>query len=343
MADVLLVSDDPDLIDHVLALTSASQLTTEVLSEASDVAQAWLRSVVVVIGVDRLSQVAGLALPSRSHVVVLGDPGDSDWKVAFELGAEAVVQPPGDPGWLAERVRRAGEALPSGQVIGVLGCRGGAGASVFAAALAMAAVRAGHNPYLIDLDPLGCGLAVVLGQDSMTGLTWESVSAGVGRIPALSLQASVAQVHGVSVLGWADELVSDLAPGVAGSVVDAARLCTPVTILDLGRGATPAQDEALARCDRVFMIVPADVRSVRAATRMTRRKALGMCELIVRGPNPGGLVAEDVGEAVGLPVIAAVGADRDLDRRLERGEPPGMRPRSPLGRAGAGILSEVLG
>lgn len=343
MADVLLVSDDPDLIDHVLALTSASQLTTEVLAEADAAAHAWLRSVVVVVGVDRLAAVARAGLPQRPQVVVLGRLQPPEWQVAFELGADAVLEPPGEPGWLAERVRQAGEAMPSGRVLGVLGCRGGAGASVFAAAMALAAVRLKQTPYLIDLDPLGCGLGVVLGQDATAGLTWDSVSAGVGRIPALSLQATVAQVHGVSLLGWSDEAVHDLSPGVAGSVVDAARLCTPVTVLDLGRAATVAQDEALARCDRVLMVVPADVRSVRSATRMTRRKSLGMCELVVRGPNPGGLVAEDVGEAVGLPVVAAVGAERDLDRRLERGEPPGLRPRSPLGRAGTGILREFLG
>jgi secretion/DNA translocation related CpaE-like protein len=262
--------------------------------------------------------------------------------LAFEIGAEAVVEPPGEPGWLAERVRRAGDALPSGRVVGVLGSRGGAGASVFAASLAMAAVRAGHTPYLVDLDPLGCGLGVVLGQDTSSGLTWGSVSAGVGRIPALSLQSAVSQVHGISLLGWGDEEPADLASGVAGAVVDAARLCTPVTVLDLGRAATPAQREALARCDRALLVVPADVRSVRAASRMTQRLSLSMCELVVRGPNPGGLVAEDVGEAVGLPVLAAVGAERDLDRRLERGEPPGGRARSPLGRAGAGILKDVL-
>ena len=62
----------------------------------------------------------------------------------------------------------------------------------------------------------------------------------------------------------------------------------------------------------------------------------------VRGPNPGGLVAEDIGTALGLPVLAAVGADKNLDRRMERGEAPGARSRSPLGRAGDGLLREIL-
>ena len=67
-----------------------------------------------------------------------------------------------------------------------------------------------------------------------------------------------------------------------------------------------------------------------------------MCEVVVRGPNPGGLTTQDIAEAVGLPVIAAMAADRWLDERLERGEPPGYRTRTPLARAGAGILQEVL-
>lgn len=342
MADVLLISADPTCVDHVLALTSASQLTVEVTASPDEAAQIWLRSVVVVVGLDLLADVAAQRPPQRPQVVVLGDPQVAHWRLSFDIGAEDVVTAPGPPGWLAERVRRAGEQLPAGRVVGVVGCRGGAGASVLATALAVAAVRRRVTPYLLDLDPLGCGLGVVLGADESHGLTWDQVSAGVGRIPALSLQTTVAVVDGVGLLGWDDSGATTVAPGVAGAVVDTARVCTPITVIDLGRAVTESQHEALARCDRVLMVVPADVRSVRAARRMTGRQGLSMCEVVVRGPNPGGLVAEDIGAALGLPVIAAVGADKGLDRRLERGEAPGARPRSPLGRAGDGLLREVL-
>ena len=67
-----------------------------------------------------------------------------------------------------------------------------------------------------------------------------------------------------------------------------------------------------------------------------------MCEVVVRDPNPGGLSSADIGQALGLQVLAAVAADRGLDQRLERGEAPGARAHTPLGRAGAGILAEVL-
>ena len=342
VADVLLISSDPSCIDQVLALTSASQLTIEVTAAPEQIGQAWLRSVVVVVGLDLLATVAAGHLPQRPHVVVLGDAAADDWRCAFDLGADAVITPPGEPGWLAERVRRAGEELPTGRVVGVVGCRGGAGASVFAAALAMAAVRTRVTPYLLDLDPMGCGLGVILGADESRGLTWDQISAGVGRIPALSLQATVAVVEGIGLLSWDDSAQTTLPAGVTGAVVDTSRLCAPITVVDLGRAVTEPQQEALARCDRVLLIVPADVRSVHAGRRMTKRQGLSMCEVVVRGPNPGGLVAEDVGQALGLPVLAAVGADRALDRRLERGEPPGARARSPLGRVGDGLLREIL-
>ncbi len=342
MADVLLISADPQCVDHVLALTSASQLTVEVTASADEAAQVWLRSVVVVVGVDALAAIAAQRPPQRPHVIVLGQAQGPDWRLSFDIGAEDVVTPPGPPGWLAERVRGAGEQLPVGRVVGVVGCRGGAGASVLATALAVAAVRRKVTPYLLDLDPLGCGLGVVLGADDSHGLTWSQVSAGVGRIPALSLQSTVAVVDGIGLLGWDDSGATTIAAGVAGAVVDTARVCTPVSVIDLGRGVTESQHEALARCDRVLMVVPADVRSVRAARRMTGRQGLSMCEVVVRGPNPGGLVAEDIGAALGLPVLAAIGADKGLDRRMERGEAPGARSRSPLGRAGDGLLREVL-
>lgn len=342
VADVLLICADSELVDRVLALTSASQLSVEIAEGNDQVAQGWMRAALVVVAVDQLPVVMAMHLPRRSGVVVFGHAQAAHWRAAFDLGADAVVSPTDDPGWLAERVRGAGADLPSGRVVGVTGARGGAGGSVFAAALAVAAVRARITPYLLDLDPLGCGLAVTLGADDYQGLSWDQVSAGQGRIPVLSLQTAVAVVDGVGLLGWHPGASRDLGPGVVGAVVDTARLCTALTVVDLGRVTTQPQHEALARCDRVFMVVPADVRSVRAGQQMVARQTLSMCEVVVRGPNPGGLVAEDVGQALGLPVLAAMGADRDLDKRLERGEPPGWRARSPLGRAGDGLVRELL-
>lgn len=342
MTDVLLICADPENVDHLLALASTSEIRVDVSAQIAAASARWSHAGVVVVGVDQLREVAAAGLPRRCGVVVFGYPDPDVWRLAVEIGAEAVVTPPGEQGWLTDRVEQAGAEITSGVVVGVLGCRGGAGASVFASALALAAVRARLAPYLLDLDPLGCGLAVILGVDHLDGLTWDQVRAGAGRIPARSLQSTIGQVDGIRLLGWADEVHTSLQPGIACAVVDAARLSTPVTVVDLGQATAGFQREVLGRCDRVLMVVPADVRSVRAARRMVNRLELPVCEVVVRGPNPGGLASQDIGEALGLPVLAAVAADRNLDQRLERGEPPGHRRRTPLARAGDGILKDVL-
>lgn len=343
VSDVLVICADPENVDHLLALASASELSVEVAPGMDAVAARWSRALVVIVGVDRLAEVSAANLPRRPNVVGFGYAAPDAWQLALEIGAECVVEPPGEQGWLADRVAQVSMNSAAGVVVGVLGCRGGAGTSVFASALAIAAVRARQSPYLLDLDPLGCGLAVILGADRTEGLTWDQVRAGAGRIPARSLRTTMAQIDGIHVLGWSDEAPADLPPGVAAAVMDAARLSTTVTIVDLGRGSASFQREAIGRCDRVLMVVPADVRSVRSARRLVVRQELPMCEVVVRGPNPGGLTTHDVGQALGLPVLAAVAADRNLDQRLERGEPPGYRTRTPLARAGDGILKEVLG
>lgn len=340
---MLVVCQQPETVEHLAALTTASQLSTQVASAHLASAAVWQSALVVVVAVTELAALAAAHLPRRPHVLVFGDPQAEDWRHAFEIGAERVVSPATDSGWLIDQVRRAGRVMPAGLVVGVVGCRGGAGASVFACALAVAAVRAQHQPYLIDCDPWGCGLAVMMGVDRLDGLTWDQVSAGSGNIPPASLQTAMSRIDGVAVLGWDAQAASAVPGGVAGSVLDASRLCTPLTLVDLGRGVEAIQQEALTRCDRVLMLVPADVRSVHSARRLFSRPGTSSWEVVVRGPNPGGLLVEDVAAALDVPVLAAVGADRGLDARLERGETPGKRVRTPLGRAGDGLVAEILG
>jgi secretion/DNA translocation related CpaE-like protein len=343
VADILLLGRDPDLVDHVLALASAAELTVDVRPEVQPAAQVWKRTPLVIVCTDLLAEAAAATLPARPGTVVFGLMTAEGWRHAFDLGAEQVVEPPGEPGWLGQAAAGGEDHLhPAGRVVGVVGCRGGAGASVFACALAVAATRRRMTPYLLDLDPLGCGLGVLLGADEVEGLTWDQVRSGSGRIPVRSLESAVPRVAGVALVGWPDDGASGLDAGVAAAVVDTSRHCAPVTIVDLGLAHAAHQLEALARCDRVFMIVPADVRSVRAAKRCTARLTADAFEIVVRGPNPGGVTGADVAQAVGVPVIAAVAAERGLDARLERGEAPGARRRSPLGRAGDGLLAEVL-
>src|SRR2546421_294935 len=78
-----------------------------------------------------------------------------------------------DEPWLVDRIADAAEGIGEPALtIGVVGGRGGAGASTLACALAVTAARSGHRTMLIDGDPLGGGLDVLLGGERAGGLRW---------------------------------------------------------------------------------------------------------------------------------------------------------------------------
>src|SRR5690606_39629001 len=76
---------------------------------------------------------------------------------------------------------------PAAPVVAVLGGRGGAGASVLAAGLAVTAAQAGHRVLLVDGDPLGGGLDLVPGWEDDDGVRWPELSDTSGRLAAGAL------------------------------------------------------------------------------------------------------------------------------------------------------------
>jgi hypothetical protein len=56
---------------------------------------------------------------------------------------------------------------------------------------------------------------------------------------------------------------------------------------------------------------------------------------------PGGLTRADVADVVGRPVVAELAHDRTAVPRSERGEPPEIGGRSPLGGVARRILTAV--
>ena len=63
--------------------------------------------------------------------------------------------------------------------------------------------------------------------------------------------------------------------------------------------------------------------------------------LVVRGPSPGGLTADDVAGILDVPLLAVMRPQPHLARDLEWGRPPGSDPRGPLARAADQVLDAV--
>ncbi len=114
------------------------------------------------------------------------------------MGAENVAALPASETWLVELLTDIGDggATP-GLTIGVIGGSGGAGATVFAAALAQTAATQGRV-LLVDADPIGAGIDRVLGLESADGIRWDAMMQATGRLSSRSLREALPRPRRVS-------------------------------------------------------------------------------------------------------------------------------------------------
>lgn len=348
----VVLASDGELLDDVLRLAAAAGCDAERVPDAAALRQRWASAPLVLL--DAAGALAcAQARPARRDGVVLvvrGAPEASVWQRAVAVGAEHVVTLPDAEPWLVGALADACEGpTRPGRVLTLVGGRGGAGASVLAAAVAMAAVRARRQALLVDCDPLGGGLDLVVGAEDADGLRWPGLALGGGRVAASSLHAALPAVPVGPAAGGLTVLSCDREgrgpdPAAVAAVVDAGRRGGEVVVCDLPRHLTEAAWAPLDRADLTLIVVPAEVRACAAAARVVGG-LLGRGrppQLVVRGPAPGGLTPADVAHALGLPLLVAMRPQPGLAGALDRGQVPG-RGRGPLATAAGEILTALLG
>jgi len=347
----LVVTGDERLLDDVLRLLAAAGTEPEVATGGVALRRAHRESPLVLVGADVLDTSGVRALPRRSGLVVVAvrelTPGE--WATAVELGAERVALLPADEGWL---VTRAGAAVRSpverGWLVAVGGSCGGAGASTLAAALALAAGRAGREALLVDADPWGGGLDLVLGAERAEGLRWPELCELRGSVAGDALMAALPEADGVCLLATSRSAPLPVAEEALMAVVGAARAGGWPVVVDLPRpgptGPDRAAEAVLAEADLAVLVVPARLRAASAARSLTTaddaRPPWADARLVVRSVA-GGLSREEVADVVGRPVVAELGDDRSAAPRGERGEPPSVTARSPFGVVTRRLLAEL--
>lgn len=301
----------------------------------------WTGASAIVLDVDSARRCSQLSLPRRDRVLVIGRtaPAAEAWQAAISVGAQRVLSLPEQEAELVSELSDAGESVGDvdhgGAVVAVIGGRGGAGASVFATAIAHAAPRA----LLVDVDPWSGGLDLTLGSERDSGLRWPDLVLGSGRVGYPSLLEALPARHGIAVLS-AGPTDGEIDPTALSAVIDGGCRGGATVICDLPRRATAAVSAALDVADLVVLVTPADVRSCAAAAAqgqwlMATNPNVG---LVVRGPAPGGLRAADVSRITGLPLLAAMRSQPGLAAELEQ---DGLRPRrrSPLASAARRVLA----
>ncbi|MGH3451147.1 MAG: septum site-determining protein Ssd [Haloechinothrix sp.] len=345
----LVVVRDEHLLDEVLRLAAAADCEVECAPDLFSARGGWAQAPVVILDEYSMTRYAPEGLPRRSAVMLVcpGEPETSTWQQAFAAGAEHVIVLPAEESTLIAVLADVAEA-PSGsdgRVLAVIGGRGGGGSSVFAASVAVTAARAGDDAVLIDGDPLGGGIDLVLGAELDSGLRWPGVSLNSGRVSMSALWDALPTFSypegRLGMLSCARDGSGPKLDGVA-AILDAGRRSGCTVVCDLPRELDASGWAVVDHADLVVLVVPAEVRACAAAKVLAHRLSdrAQRVGLVVRGPAPDALSADAVAAAVDLPLLAVMRAEPRLAVGLERAafDP---KPSGPLARGARAVLDEL--
>lgn len=324
----LLVSSDADLIDDVLRLAAANEIEIHLATDAESARSRWQLAPLVLVGADVGIDVAAARMTRRRDVVlVTREPSTDTWQHAVALGAEHVVSLPEAERWLIDRLADTGEGpTREGRIVSVIGSGAGAGASTFASTLALGSSSRHLRTLLVDLDPLGGGLDILLGIEDAPGVRWSDLAETRGRLGAQSLHESLPSCEGLSVLSWGRDGPTSLTIEAMSAVLDAAARGFDLVVVDLPRHLDACAELVLSRSNVCLLVTGNRVRATAAAARLLsvlegRSSAV---RLVVR-MDPKGLRDEAVEAALGVPVLARLPLNSAMAGRSDEGEPPGLR------------------
>ena len=330
-AGVLAALTDAELRDELDRVAAAVGVRVVHVGGSVVSRKTWSAAAAVVLDAAAADRCGRTVLPRRPHVSVLtaAEPTTATWMAAIGVGAQHVLRMPEQEHELIRELAEAAESARDdglrGEVVAVIGGCGGAGASLLAVALAQAA----RDALLVDLDPWGAGIDLLVGGETTPGLRWPDLALQGGRLNWPAVRDALPRHRGISVLsGTRRACELDAAP--VDAVIDAGRRGGVTVVCDLPRRLTDAAQAALYAADLVVLVSACDVRACAAVAAMTPVLATinPNVGLVVRGPSPGGLRAAEVAEMAGLPLLASMKAQPQLAVQVEHG---GLR----LGRRSA--------
>ena len=269
------------------------------------------RASIVLLGIDQAARVAAQQLPRRAEVYVLGDdraPAEA-YRWSTPLGAAVLLLPSGAT-WLAGALADlSGQRPGAGRVICVVGGSGGAGASTCAAALAFVSAQTHRSTLLVDADPTGGGLDLLLGAERVTGWRWPRLASARGHLGDFGGQ--LPRVEDIDVLSMARGTPSGghgLSPVSVKAVLLSAMRSHDLIVVDLPRSLGPASREAILRADLVLLVVRDRHPRCRRGPRGRPRRGSG--RIAAGRGRPSGPIAQP---------RPAAGRDRPRDRPVRDG------------------------
>jgi len=343
----MIVTSDPVIGDDLLRLAAAADTGAEIIRDAGEARAGWQGPPLVLVGAESAEEIAAAGLPRRQGVVLVARQAETDdvYRKALQIGAQDLAVLPDDESWLIDAMAAASEPVEAwGTTVCVCSSRGGTGASVFAAGLALSAARIGARTLLVDGDPLGGGLEIALGLEDHEGARWPDFADRRGRLSAATLREALPGLGDLSVLSWRRGAPVPVTEDAMRSLLDAATRGFDLVVVDVPRHPGEIGRCALRAADVTYLLVPAEVRAAVAGdvTAAALRRETAELRLIVRTPAPGGLTPEVIAEAIGLPLAGVLDCDRRLPAILEEGDlAQALRRRGPLADLCGQLVSDL--
>jgi secretion/DNA translocation related CpaE-like protein len=342
---IVVVTADLALRAAVVGLATLVGADAEVVTASAGIRSVWRAAHLVVVGADLAGALAASGVPHRSGVVVVADsaPDEALWRATVEIGAAGLIRLPDEERRLVDLMGSAADlSSVNGALVAVVGACGGAGASTLAAGIAITSARASPT-LLIDGDPLGGGIDVLLGAEQQQGARWTEFAGTRGRLGADVLGDAVLRVGELSVLSWGRDRAEQLDVDAAAAVLDAAVRGYSRVIVDLPRLAPPGPAGLATGADLAVIVVPATVRATAAAALVAASLA-ARCrrlQLVVRDAGSGSLSVTEVASVLGLPVAAAWRSESAVEAAARRGDPPLRRARGSLAETCRVLVSSI--
>lgn len=343
----LVITSDTELLDDLLRLAAAGAVDLDVAADPAGARGRYAPAPLVLVGSDAAQACSRARLPRRPGVMLVGRSSDPapPIEVADSIGAAHIAMLPAAEPWLVDRFTDLARAPGrSGRLLAVIGGRGGAGATVLAAGIATTAARMGLRTLLVDADPLGGGIDLILGWEAVQGLRWPALRDAAGRVQPPALVEALPRQGELVVLSW-DRGDSATVPVAAmEAAIDAGRLGRDLVVVDLPRRLDEAAVVALSAADRTLLVVPAELRATAAAARVAAAVAVHCpsVSVVVRGPTPGKLSAREIAACLNLPLAGCLRPEPRLAAALERGDGPAGSGRGPLATLCRRIVASLL-
>jgi secretion/DNA translocation related CpaE-like protein len=337
-----------------VAVVRAAGLIPRICPDVDSLTWQWSGAAAVVLDPVSAGLVSSARLPAGPDLVIVAGPADmaDAWAVAGRLGAAAVVVLPGGETRLMEAMASAAAHRQAGheRVIAVTAATGGVGVSSLSVALAAALAAEGGRIGLIDLDPQGGGIDLLLGLETQAGVRWPELSdtrpADVASSLKPLLSVSVGQ-GAVDVLSWGrSPRLTWSATGdgaLVGAVIDAMTDRADGVVVDVPARSGDVGMAALHAAGVVLLVSGRQVRAAAACSVLVRALAESSVDLrlVVGGAGPPEISVAEVASAAGVSSCAVLPHDRGLAHFAGRGELHRLPGRSALSRATRRLAAEL--